>query len=339
MQITSSARRLLPVLLLFLYPAFSSSQAKPPAPPGSAKPPTQAPPAKAPAQLQAPAADLSVTNACVAPAYAGVTCTVTIKNLGAGPSTAPIKIVDTINGAAADGYLAGAGGSLLPLTGCSPAQGGPIAPRTCTFNTSLAPGESKFFFFAFGFQHGGTIQGGSFTSNCATVTEATGSGISPDPNPANNTNICASVISPPAPAADLSVTNSCKAPPYAGVTCTVTITNVGNGPSTAPITIVDTINGAAADGYLAGAGGSLLPLTGCSPAQGGPIAPRTCTFNTSLAPGESKFFFFAFGFQHGGTVQGGSFTNNCATVTEATTSGAPDPNPANNTHICASVTP
>jgi len=135
---------------------------------------------------------------------------------------------------------------------------------------------------------------------------------------------------PSTPVADLSVTKTCAVNGPQSVLCTVTVTNLGPLPSVSPISISDIVTGAPSNGIYTGAGGT-LPIS-CSPGAG-PILPIACTANTSLAPSQSKNALFSFKLPSGGSFM------NCVTVTEGASPGTPsDPNPANNTHICASVT-
>jgi hypothetical protein len=261
----------------------------------------------------APAPDLKVTKTCVVTGQS-VLCTVTVSNIGTAASVSPITLTDVASGAPSNGLIVGAGGT-LPIS-CTPGAG-PILPITCHAATSLAPNQSKTALFSFKLP-----TGGSFT-NCATVTEPQIATTLPDPNPANNTNICTPVINVPPPnGPDLKVTKTCAVTGHS-VLCTVTVKNIGTAASVSPINLTDTVSGAPSNGLYTGAGGT-LPIS-CTPGAG-PILPITCHAAASLAPNQSKTALFSFKLPHGGHFI------NCATVTN------PDPNPANNTHICASVT-
>ncbi len=265
--------------------------------------------------------DLSVTKTCAVNGPQSVLCTVTVTNVGNSPSASPMHLSDLVSGAPSNGQYTGAGGA-LPIS-CSPGAG-PITPISCNANISLAAGQSRNALFSFHLP-----SGGSFT-NCATATQASSPGTPADPNPANNTNICTtiSVASPLHP--DLSVTKTCAvtAPQY--VHCTITVTNVGNAPSVLPMHLSDNVTSAPSNGQFVGGGGT-LPIS-CTPGAG-PILPIYCNASASLAPGQSKNALFDFRLP-----TGGSFTN-CASVGEGPNPGSsPDPNPANNTNICTTIT-
>jgi hypothetical protein len=267
------------------------------------------------------APDLKVTKTCAVNGPQSVLCTVTVSNIGTAASVSPITLTDVVSGAPSNGLFTGGGGT-LPIS-CTPGAG-PILPISCHAAASLAPSQSKTALFSFKLPNGG-----SFT-NCATVTEGTSVGTNPDPNPANNTHICASVTVQSANAPDLQVAKTCVVNGPHSVLCTVTVTNIGTAASVSPITLTDVVSGAPSNGLYTGAGGT-LPIS-CTPGAG-PILPISCHAAASLAPSQSKTALFSFKLPNGG-----SFTN-CATVTEGTSVGTnPDPNPANNTHICASVT-
>jgi hypothetical protein len=265
--------------------------------------------------------DLSVTKTCAINGPQSVLCTVTVTNIGTAASVNPMHLADVVSGAPSNGQYVGAGGT-LPIS-CSPGAG-PILPISCNANTSLTPGQSKNALFAFHLPTGGTF------TNCATVTEGSNPGTSPDPNPGNNTNICTTITVPNPLHPDLSVTKTCAvtAPQY--VHCIITVTNNGTAASVSPMHLADLVTSAPSNGQFVGGGGT-LPIS-CSPGAG-PILPISCNANASLAPGQSKNALFDFRLPTGGT-----FTN-CATVTEGSNPGtAPDPNPGNNTNICTTIT-
>ena len=129
---------------------------------------------------------------------------------------------------------------------------------------------------------------------------------------------------------DLSVTKVCVNGPLQSVLCTVTVTNLGTVPSFSPLKLTDVVTGAPADALFIGAGGALL--ISCSPGAG-PVLPITCNANISLSPNQPKTALFSFKLP-----TGGSFTN-CATVTQQNAAGTlPDPNPANSSNICTTIT-
>ncbi len=118
------------------------------------------------------------------------------------------------------------------------------------------------------------------------------------------------------------------------VLCTVTITNIGNVASVAPMSLTDLVTGSS-NINLTGAGGT-LPVS-CTPgAQLINNVPISCGINTSLAAGASGDVLFSFTMP-----QGGTFTN-CVSVSQAQNPMTPgDPDSTNNTNICTtiSVTP
>ena len=132
--------------------------------------------------------DLKVTKVCVNGPMQSVLCTVTVTNLGTVPSVSPLSLTDVVTGAPADALFTGAGGT-LPIS-CSPGAG-PVSPIACSANTSLPPNQPKTALFSFKLP-----TGGSFT-NCATVSQGQNAATLPDPNPANNTNICTAITVPP----------------------------------------------------------------------------------------------------------------------------------------------
>lgn len=132
------------------------------------------------------------------------------------------------------------------------------------------------------------------------------------------------------PVPDLSVTKVCFNQPLQSVLCTVTVTNLGAVPSVSPLKLTDVVSGAPANALFTGAGGT-LPIS-CSPGAG-PVLPIACSANIALLPNQQKTALFSFKLP-----MGGSFTN-CATVTQQNAAGTLlDPNPANNTNICTTVT-
>ena len=132
------------------------------------------------------------------------------------------------------------------------------------------------------------------------------------------------------PVPDLSVTKVCVNQPLQSVLCTVIVTNLGTVPSVSPLKLTDVVSGAPANALFNGAGGT-LPIS-CSPGAG-PVLPIACSANIALLPNQPKTALFSFKLP-----TGGSFTN-CATVTQQNAAGTLlDPNPANNTNICTTVT-
>ncbi len=129
-------------------------------------------------------------------------------------------------------------------------------------------------------------------------------------------------------AADLSVTNACASSGGQSFLCTVTVTNIGDVASVAPLSITDTLSGSG-NATLLGAGGT-LPAS-CSPgAQVINDIPVSCPkVNVSLAPKASGTFLISYSIP-----QGDKFTN-CVSVSAAQNAGSPgDPNTLNNLNIC-----
>jgi len=128
---------------------------------------------------------------------------------------------------------------------------------------------------------------------------------------------------------DLSVTKTCAVNGPQSVLCTVTIKNIGNIASVAPLTLADTPTAPPGSTYT-GAGSNLGLLIGCS-LGAGPVLPIPCNANKSLAPNETTDAIFSF------KVPGGNFTN-CVSVTQGQNAATlPDPNPGNNTNICTTI--
>lgn len=131
--------------------------------------------------------DLSVTKTCAVNGQSGgqqsILCTVTITNIGANPSLAPLTIVDTPTAPAGSTYT-GAGGS-LPIS-CS-LGAGPVLPIPCSANVSLQPAQSGTALFSFRIPEGGSF------ANCVTVTVPRNAANPGDQSPANNTEICTSL--------------------------------------------------------------------------------------------------------------------------------------------------
>lgn len=281
-------------------------------------------PASPPVPISFSSSDLKVDNVCMVNGPQAVKCTVTVKNIGGVASLSPMTIVATPTVNAPTAIFAGSGGSLMPT--CSPGPGGSIQPSTCTANVSLAPGESKFVFFIFGFGKGGSL------TNCATVTQATPpSPKMADRDPTNNTNICATVVvpaPPPPTGADLSVTNNCALDPGHGpqaVLCTVAVHNASTSTySGSPVTLTTNPVMAPPGTLYTSSGGGFA----CTAAAGPVAASMPCVYNNTIPSGQTVSAAL-----HFNVAQGGTFKT-CASVTQ----GAwVDLNPANNTNQCASL--
>lgn len=127
---------------------------------------------------------------------------------------------------------------------------------------------------------------------------------------------------------DLRVEKTCAVNGPQSVLCTVTITNIGQVPTTNPINLSDTPSAPAGSTYT-GASGS-LPVS-CS-LGAGPVLPIPCVIHQSLQPGASGTVLFSFKLG-----KGRSF-GNCVSVSQPQTAAVPsDPNPANNTNICTTL--
>lgn len=133
--------------------------------------------------------DLRVTKVCVNGPNQSVLCTVTVNNNGQVASVAPLSFTDTPTAPPGSTYT-GAGGS-LPIS-CS-LGAGPVLPISCTANKSMQPNESGTALFSFTVPQGGTFR------NCVTVSQGQNAATLPDPNLANNTNICTTISVPPPP--------------------------------------------------------------------------------------------------------------------------------------------
>lgn len=133
--------------------------------------------------------DLNVTKVCVVTAPQSVLCTVTIKNTGQVPSVSPLSLTDTPTAPPGSTYTGAGSNTGLPI-GCS-LGAGPVLPIPCTANKSLQPGESADALFSFKVPQGGTFR------NCVTVSQGSNAATLPDPNLANNTNICTKIDTQP----------------------------------------------------------------------------------------------------------------------------------------------
>jgi len=267
--------------------------------------------------------DLSVTKVCEINGAQSILCTVTVTNIGATASSSPISLTDLVTGSSPVN-LTGGGGT-LPIS-CTPgAQQINGVPINCTANTSLAPGASGTALFSFTMPEGGQFQ------NCATATAAQNAASAPDSNSANNTNICTTITLPPLTVdnnPDLSLAKSCELIGGQSILCTVTVSNIGTGPSISPLSLTDVITGSSAVQYT-GAGGT-LPFS-CTPgAQQINSTPINCSANVTLAAGASGTALFSFNMP-----EGGEFLNCVSGTVGQNVASAPDPNSANNTNICA----
>lgn len=142
---------------------------------------------------------------------------------------------------------------------------------------------------------------------------------------------CCGAVPPPS-APDLSVTKTCAVNGPQSVLCTVTIKNIGQVPSAAPLSLTDTPTAPAGSTYAGVSSSTGLPIV-CTPLSG-PVVPIACTANKSLQPGEAVDAIFSFRMPE---PMCGSF-NNKVTVTQGSNAATPlDPNPANNTNISSTT--
>lgn len=131
---------------------------------------------------------------------------------------------------------------------------------------------------------------------------------------------------------DLKVTKTCAVNGPQSVLCTVTIKNIGQVPSVAPLSLTDLPTAPAGSTYT-GAGSNTGLAISCSPGAG-PVIPISCNANKSLQPNETADAIFSFKLP---VTMCGTFKNT-VTVTQASNAATlPDPNPANNTNISTTL--
>ncbi|MCK9364848.1 MAG: hypothetical protein M0P74_14775 [Syntrophales bacterium] len=137
------------------------------------------------------------------------------------------------------------------------------------------------------------------------------------------------VPQPPPDSADLIVTKTCALDPTNGpqaVYCAVTVHNNGPLTSGSPITVTDIPFSPPPGTVFTSSSGSFS----CTQAAGPVPASMVCTYNGSIGNGQDGTTYFYFN-----VPQGGEFAN-CASASQD--GSVVDPNPANNTNICARVT-
>ncbi len=131
---------------------------------------------------------------------------------------------------------------------------------------------------------------------------------------------------------DLNVTKTCAVNGPQSVLCTVTVKNIGQVPSVAPLTFTDAPTAPAGSTYT-GAGSNTGLLIGCSPGAG-PVIPIACTANKSLQPNETADALFSFKMP---LPMCGTFSNIVTVKQGSNAATLPDPNPANNTNISTTL--
>lgn len=236
--------------------------------------------------------DISVSKALATPAVAGANATfrITVTNVGGAATTGSVTVLDTLQAGLTYVGSAGAGWS------CSAA--GQVV--TCTYAASLAPGQVATLDLTVSLAQGMTLIGNSV------------SGTTPgDDNDDNDTGTVQPTPTNLPP--DLALTKAASGAFVIGqaASYTLTVRNVGTGPTIGPITITDavpaglTVTGASGPGWNCTIAGQLVTCT-----HPGPLAPgATSTVTIHVIP----------------TATAVPSVTNTATVT---TPG--DANPANN---------
>src|SRR5207247_183217 len=188
------------------------------------------------------------------PGQIGATYTLTVSNVGAGPTSGTVTVTDTLpSGLTATG-LAGTGWT------CT------LATLTCTRSDVLAAGAS---YPPITLTVNVAVNAPPSITNVAVVA---GGG---DASPGNNTGNDPTVISPLPDLAIAKTHSGNFTPGQNGATYTLTVSNVGAGPTSGTVTVTDTLpSGLTATG-LAGSGWT------CT------LATLTCTRSDVLAAGAS----------------------------------------------------
>jgi hypothetical protein len=267
------------------------------------------------------APDLQVTKTCTTQGQAnqGVLCTVSVKNNGTTPSIAPLTLTD-LPTAPAGSQFTGAGGNMNPS--CSPGAGA-VLPINCTASAPIQPGATAVALFSFKLPpSGGTL------NNCATATQGSSPGVTPEANLANNSNVCTSVVVPAVGGgADLGVTKACTLiGPNRLVRCTITVSNGGNAPSSAPWNLTETLTGLPPGSTLVSVGAGGIACPGVSLPMPMP-SPMNCTIANPVVPGSPAVILVDFRLPQPATFQ------NCAAVAMT----GPETNVANNS-ACTNLT-
>ena len=264
--------------------------------------------------------DLKITKVGVVSGQT-ITYTITVTNIGTGTVTSPLYVWDTVNAWPSDASYAsypspglyGAGGG-----GCT-TQGPPnYFVCTSTNPLHLAAGGTVTMTFTINVPQGGVV------TNCAETGQGQSSTAVAEPNTANNKACVTITVPAPTPPAkpDLQIT---KVGVVSGntVTYTITVTNVGDGPAAAPITVTDTLT--------SGTSGAVFSSSsnGCTGVGSGPI---TCTSSSPLAPHGALTFTIVVDVRLGGRIE------NCATVDQGKNVAAlADSNPSDN-RTCVETT-
>lgn len=214
--------------------------------------------------LIAPVADVTIAKTHSSPftqGQIGATYTITVSNVGAGSTVGAVNVVDTLPAGLAATGLSGTGWACnlgtLTCTRSDPlAPAGSYAPITLTVNVASNAAPS--------------------VTNVATVS---GGG---EINVSNDT---AKDITAILPVADVTITKTHGGNFFqgqVGATYTITVTNVGTGPTVGTVTVVDTVPGGLMATGLAGTGwactlGTLTCMRGDVLGVGASYPPITLT--------------------------------------------------------------
>ena len=224
-----------------------------------------------------------------------VTYTVTVSNVGTGPSSGPVTVTETPPPGLTVTALSGTGWA------CT------VATRTCTRSDALAPGASYPPITVATSVAGGAASG--VVTNTAVVS---GGGES---NSSNNTATDPTIIAAPAPGMDLTITKRHSPQtvvPGQTFSYFIAVSNVGSTASSGVVTVTETPPAGLTVTALAGAGWT------CT------VATLTCTRSDALAPATS-YPDIIVTTSVGAGVAPGTVTNT------AVVSGGGDTNNGNNT--------
>ena len=223
-----------------------------------------------------------------------VTYTVTVTNVGSAPSTGLVIVTETLPPGMTLTTLSGDGWT------CT------VATQICTRSDPLPPGVSYSSIMVTMSVDPGAAPG--------TVTNVAGVSGGLDPDTTNNTAEDPTIIAAPASGMDLTIAKT-HSPntvvPGQTFTYIVTVLNVGNSPSSGPVTVTETPPAGLTVTALSGAGWT------CT------VATQTCTRSDALAPAAS-YPEITVTTSVGASVAPGTVTNT------AVVSGGGDPNNANN---------
>lgn len=204
------------------------------------------------------------------------TYSITVSNVGSGPTTGPITVVDQLPPGITYSSVSGAGWSCAA---------GPVTPAgqtvTCAHAGPLAPGGSLTLNLTVNVGTADELPDGGLVKNCADVnTEG-------DANPQNDDDCDETTVVNEQQPPDLAIEKSHVGDFEYGQsgTYSITVTNVGSGPTTGTITVVDQLPPGVTYSGVSGAG------WGC---VAGPVTPAgqtvTCTHAGPLAAGGSLSF-------------------------------------------------